>query len=146
MAFATKKELMYAGILTLVFALIVVILALTLPLKQDVIQDQNTKDVNNFNPAYDGNTNAAAQQLKEDQNKAYIECVSRCNENKGTISYSNGPCLSDQFGFDVKGWACDIAHNPRIALDNDPLNQCKSYLNGETNRFVEVDENCAIIR
>lgn len=146
--FATKKELLYTGILTLIFAIIVVILSFTLPLSKDVPKDTNdlNKDVNNFNPAFDTNTTAIAQKLIEDQNKAYAECVKICNSSKGLDSYSSGPCLSDLVGYQIDNWACDIAHNPRITEDNDPKNQCKTILNGTANRFVELDENCNIIR
>jgi hypothetical protein len=146
--FATKKELLYTGILTAIFALIVIILVFTLPLSKDVPKDTNdvNKDVNNFNPAFDGNNVNLSEKLAEDQNKAYNECVSICKEYKDTIDYSVGPCLSDQFGFKIDNWACDIAHTPRITEDNESQNQCQTILNGSANRFVELDENCAIIR
>lgn len=96
MIFATKKELMYMGIITGIFILIVVILSLTLPLSKDEPKDQN-KDINNFNPAFDQNNYDYIQKLNEDQNKAYFECVNICKQFKGTSSsYNNGPCLSDE--------------------------------------------------
>lgn len=143
MAFANKKELMYLGILTAIFLIIVLILSMTLPLNK--IIDEN-KDVNNMNPIYDQNNLDLIKKLAEDQNKAYLECVKLCEESKSLDNYSDGPCLSDAVGFKIKDWACDIAHNPRIEIDNDPKNQCKTILNGTANRFVELDENCAIIR
>ncbi len=136
------------GLVTIVFILIVTILTFTLPLSKSVpkdINDQN-KDVNNFNPAFDQNNFNLIQQLNQDQNKAYLDCVNMCKEYKNTISYENGPCLSDAFGFKVKTWACDLAHNPRTAEDNDPKNQCKSYISGEAKYFVELDTNCNILR
>lgn len=144
MAFATKKELLYMGLLTALFLIIVLILSMTLPLKKDIID--NNKDINNFNPAYDQNNLDKIQKLSEDQNKAYIECITLCKQFKDSIKYETGPCLSDQYGFSVNDWACDIAHNPRIELDNESKNQCKTILNGIANRFVELDENCEIIR
>lgn len=132
------------GIVTAIFLLIVIILAVTLPLSKEVV-DQN-KDVNNFNPAFDQNNFELIQKLNEDQNKAYFECVKMCKDYKGTLSYENGPCLSDAYGFKIANWACDLAHSPRIAEDNDSKNQCKTYSNGEAKYFVELDLNCNILR
>ena len=147
--FATKKELMYMGLITIGFLLIVAVLALTLPLSKSIPKDTNApKDVNNFNPAFDQNNDSVIKQLAEDTNKAYLECVNLCNEfkDKNGENYSNGPCLSDMYGFKVKDWACDIAHLPRTTEDNDSKNQCKTVLNGTANRFVELDTNCNILR
>lgn len=146
MKFATKKELLYIGIITLIFIAILVVLVMVLPLHKDKPKDQKN-GVNNSNPAYNADNTKIINQFMQDQNKAYLECISLCQQSKGKVNnYSKGPCLSDEYGFKIKDWACDIAHNPRIAVDNDPKNQCKSILNGTVNHFVEVDENCNIIR
>lgn len=68
-------------------------------------------------------------------------CKQKLNESQ---DLSNGPCLSNDLGIEG-GWVCDAAHNPRSQIDNLPENQCSAY--GRTARhFVEVDENCNLIR
>ena len=60
---------------------------------------------------------------------------------------SNGPCLSDNNPeWTVEDWVCDVVHNPRQDLDNQPENQCQDYINGLANYFIEVDTNCKFIR
>ncbi|MBU4300144.1 hypothetical protein L6303_06415 [archaeon] len=54
-----------------------------------------------------------------------------------------GPCLSEEI---VPGWTCDVAHNPRQEIDNLPENQCAAFRNRSVRHFVEVDENCKLIR
>lgn len=54
---------------------------------------------------------------------------------------SQGPCLGT-----VDGYAVDIAHNPRTEADNDPKNQCASYISGEVQHFVELDPDGNILR
>jgi len=147
MVFATKKELLWIGIITLVFIAIIYLLVIALPLKVDTKNQKDiNKDINNFNPAYDGNSINAINQLAIDQNNANLECVSMCKQYYDPTAYKNGPCLSDQYGFKTDDWVCDISHNPRIAVDDDSKNKCKSFINNEANHFVEVDENCNILR
>lgn len=72
-------------------------------------------------------------------------CVSLCKSYDGDLS--NGPCLSDDNPeWDIDDWVCDVAHNPREDVDNLPENQCKEYREGYAKHFVEVDENCKVIR
>ena len=56
---------------------------------------------------------------------------------------SNGPCLSNDIAPD---WVCDVAHNPREAIDDLPENQCSAYGNGTAHHFIEVDEKCNFIK
>lgn len=65
-------------------------------------------------------------------------CAQKLTEGINTTA---GPCISDQ-----KNWVCDMAHNPRQAVDNLPENQCPAFINGSAEHFVEVDENCNVIR
>ncbi|MFH1445541.1 MAG: hypothetical protein ABIF08_03615 [Nanoarchaeota archaeon] len=61
---------------------------------------------------------------------------------------SNGPCLGNDVGELPEGeiWVCDIAHNPRQDTDNFPENQCEDYAAGIAKHFIEVDEDCNVIR
>ena len=70
-------------------------------------------------------------------------CELLCREKLAEgIDLSNGPCLSNQIAPD---WVCDVAHDPRQEVDNQPENQCPAY--GKTAmHFVEVTPECALIR
>ena len=67
-------------------------------------------------------------------------CVRSCEQFDG--DKSDGPCLSNNIERD---WVCDIAHNPREAVDDLAENQCEKFLSGEANHFVEVTPSCEII-
>jgi hypothetical protein len=70
-------------------------------------------------------------------------CIGLCQSVKANdTDLANGPCLSDEI---VQDWVCDVAHNPREAVDNDPANQCPAFGN-TSHHFVEVDENCSAIK
>ena len=57
--------------------------------------------------------------------------------------FSNGPCLSNAL---MPGWVVDIAHNPRLAMDDLSQNQCAAYLEGSAQHFVELDIDGNLIR
>lgn len=57
--------------------------------------------------------------------------------------FSNGPCLSDAL---LPNWVIDIAHNPRLPIDDLPENQCPSYREGRSQHFVELDPEGNLIR
>ncbi|MBM3303918.1 MAG: hypothetical protein FJY76_02385 [Candidatus Aenigmarchaeota archaeon] len=75
------------------------------------------------------------------------DAVSRCQQKcldlvTTRADLSKGPCLDNNI---TAGWVCDMAHDPRRPVDDDPSNQCPAF--GTTARhFVEVNENCRIIR
>ena len=72
---------------------------------------------------------------------ATSKCIQSCQDAKDE-DLSAGPCLSNKAAED---WVCDAAHSPRQPVDNSPENQCPEY--GKTaGHFVEVDENCGLIR
>lgn len=58
------------------------------------------------------------------------------------MDLSNGPCLSGNI---TTGWVCDVAHSPRQAVDNEPINQCPEY-GKSAQHFVEVSPSCIFIR
>ena len=70
------------------------------------------------------------------------KCINQCKmiKDNGT-DLSSGPCL----GLIATDWVCDVAHTPRLAVDNLPANQCVDFANGKAHHFVEVDEACAFI-
>lgn len=76
--------------------------------------------------------------------QAIKACVQLCQKAKAEgMDLSNGPCLSNNV---APGWVCDVAHNPRLPVDNLVQNQCEAYVKGLASHFVEVDENCHVIR
>lgn len=82
------------------------------------------------------------------QNIIAQDCINLCvsAKQKG-MNLSNGPCLSDNNSeWQHEGWVCDVAHKPRIAVDNLPENQCQEFRRGKANHFIEVNENCEIIK
>lgn len=56
---------------------------------------------------------------------------------------SSGPCLSDAL---MPGWVVDIAHSPRLSIDDLPENQCPAYREGRVQHFVELDTEGNLIR
>jgi hypothetical protein len=76
-------------------------------------------------------------------------CKDKCLELKTTIDFSSGPCLMDPIRHDPNPenvWVCDVAHSPRKTVDNFPYNQCSYYVDGFATHFIEVDEDCNLIR
>jgi len=57
--------------------------------------------------------------------------------------FSSGPCLSDAL---MSNWVVDIAHSPRLAIDDKTENQCPSYVGGRSQHFVELDLEGNLIR
>lgn len=57
--------------------------------------------------------------------------------------FSKGPCLSNAL---MPGWVVDIAHRPRLPIDDLPENQCAAYREGRAAHFVELDTEGNLIR
>ena len=72
--------------------------------------------------------------------KAINLCIKLCEEYGNDLS--DGPCLDGDI---VNNWACDVAHNPRVDIDDLLENQCEKFTNGISEHFVEVNENCELI-
>jgi len=80
---------------------------------------------------------------------AIKKCQELCAYAKGAgTPMANGPCLSEMYPdkWGVPDWVCDVAHAPRQPVDDLPENQCKAFREGRAHHFVEVDENCNVIR
>jgi hypothetical protein len=73
------------------------------------------------------------------------KCAALCKAMN--FDLSNGPCLSDSSpAWNISDWVCDVAHSPRIAIDNLPENQCSEFRKGKAHHFVEVSPGCEFIR
>ncbi len=78
--------------------------------------------------------------------KIIEDCVSLCRMARSNgLDLSRGPCLSDMYNWDHKGWVCDVAHWPRESVDDMEENQCRNWW-VEARNFVEVDPDCRPIR
>jgi len=79
----------------------------------------------------------------------YVQmCLNSCNNTRNAGDFPAlelGPCLLDPIPIEPD-WVCDVAHSPRQEIDNNPHNQCQSYLRGEAHHFVEVSPECRLIR
>jgi len=71
-------------------------------------------------------------------------CIEKCLSLHGT-NLSKGPCLLNPM-LQFPEWVCDVAHNPRVAVDNQQKNQCSSFREGKAKHFIEVDETCVLIK
>jgi hypothetical protein len=59
--------------------------------------------------------------------------------------FSSGPCISESLsGFN--DWVADVAHDPRLPIDDQPANQCRRYRDGEAHHFVELTPDGRLIR
>lgn len=76
-------------------------------------------------------------------NEAVNLCIQECQNALGKgEDLSAGPCLSNEI---TTNWVCDVAHNPRQDIDNNPDNQCSNYNKG-ADHFVEVTPECELIK
>ncbi len=66
----------------------------------------------------------------------------RQEKDKGR-DFSDGPCLSNAL---LPNWVVDIAHNPRITIDDLPQNQCPGFREGKAQHFIELDTEGNLIR
>ena len=107
---------------------------------------QVSTDVQNTVDATTGLGAAETKFQVVDPQLAKIKCQNLCRVAiaKG-VDLSAWPCLGNPMA-GMDGWVCDVAHNPRQAVDNKPENQCSAFRSGQAKHFVEVDENCSIIR
>jgi hypothetical protein len=81
---------------------------------------------------------------QEDKDKA-ITAAKFLYAGQAKRDLSSGPCLSESLP-GLSDWAVDIAHDPRQPVDDQPANQCQSYLNGDTHHFVELTPAGQLIR
>ncbi len=73
------------------------------------------------------------------------QCLLLCQQAKERgQNLASGPCLSDSQSF-VENWVCDVAHHPRLPVDDQPENQCRAFREGRAEHFIELDENCNFI-
>jgi len=86
------------------------------------------------------------QKAPSELERAKAACINACKKALAEgQDLSTGPCLLNPMD-ELPNWVCDVAHEPREAIDNLPENQCSAYREGRASHFVEVDPNCNFIR
>jgi len=89
---------------------------------------------------------ALNKKVEADEHFAKINCIKLCEiEMAAGSDLSSGPCLGGPL-VGIPDWVCDVAHNPRQKIDNDPENQCLAFRQKKAKHFVEVDPDCNFIR
>jgi hypothetical protein len=80
----------------------------------------------------------------ENKDLAIDKCIQEClHANTKGIILTEGPCLSEEI---VKGWACDVVNQPKISIvDNNPKNQCKSYIEKNISHQVVISTKCELV-
>ena len=87
---------------------------------------------------------ALEQKLAADKALARIKCQELCqNSIVEGADLNSGPCLSNNL---IPDWVCDVAHDPRQPIDDQPANQCSNFAAGKAHHFVEMDGNCQFIK
>ena len=61
------------------------------------------------------------------------------------VDFSSGPCIAEQLP-GQPDWVVDVAHDPRLPVDDQPANQCGRYRAGKADHFVELDPRGRLIR
>jgi hypothetical protein len=59
---------------------------------------------------------------------------------------SSGPCLANPLDDPYENWVVDVVHSPRQAVDDEAVNQCSAYRDGDAKHFVELDEYGHLVR
>ena len=73
-------------------------------------------------------------------------CIKACRAARALgQNLDNGPCLLNPIP-DKPQWVCDIAHNPRQAVDDEAANHCSVYIDKKADKFVELTPDCEVIR
>lgn len=96
---------------------------------------------------------AVKSKIGADKELAKVECIELCRgiligpADIGTpgIDLSTGPCLGNPMS-GYPDWVCDVAHQPRQDIDDDPANQCSAFAQGTAKHYVELDGNCGFIK
>ncbi|MDO8559588.1 MAG: hypothetical protein Q7S23_00930 [bacterium] len=89
---------------------------------------------------------ARAKLERVDPQMAAIQCQQLCRQQVTLgADLAAGPCLGNPIP-GLENWVCDVAHLPRQAVDNDPANQCAAFRSGSAKHFVEVGQDCNVIK
>jgi hypothetical protein len=83
---------------------------------------------------------------QSDRDKAVAEAQAAFQEaQKSGTDLSAGPCISESLS-GLPDWVADVAHDPRLPVDDQAANQCSRYRDGQAHHFVELDESGTLMR
>ena len=83
---------------------------------------------------------------QDERDRAVTEAKQAYGEAQAAgINLGRGPCIAEQLP-DLPNWVADIAHDPRLGIDDDPANQCRRFRDGEAHHFVELTPEGEVIR
>lgn len=82
----------------------------------------------------------------QNTDKPFVDsCIAACeNYLKTGNTLDVGPCLMNPIP--KTEWVCDVAHSPRMPIDNIAENQCSAFNVGTASHFIEVTPDCKFIR
>ncbi len=105
--------------------------------------DDGGEDFEPTNPAEECEALDPEEGGEPEANEACRNCVIQCNlARQSSYDLSDGPCLSESI---LEGWVCDVAHSPRLPVDDLPANQCAQYPDIAPH-LIEVSPACHFIR
>ena len=85
-----------------------------------------------------GGSGDTARAIKEAK-AAYAQAVKRGED------LSRGPCIAERLS-GLDDWVADVAHDPRLPVDDVAANQCARFRDGEAHHFVELTPSGKLIR
>ena len=85
-------------------------------------------------------TEAAQPKASDDTLKNALNLYSQ--KKAEGMDFTNGPCL----GTVTPDWVLDIAHNPRLPVDDKVENQCTDFREGRAHHFIELDPDGKLIK
>lgn len=126
------KKFLYYAVIATAFLIVIVLIYLTAIPKPVVAPSKNEESTlaASVPPDFKGNEDAFKNALN-----LYIQ------KKQEGIDMTNGPCL----GKIADDWVLDIAHKPRLAVDEKPQNQCADYTSGKVKHFIELEPDGKLI-
>ena len=127
------KKFLYYAVIATAFLIVIVLIYLTAipkPVIAPAKNEASTAAAASVPPNFKGNEDAFKNALN-----LYIQ------KKQEGIDMTNGPCL----GKVAEDWVLDIAHKPRLAVDEKPQNQCADYTSGKIKHFIELDPDGKLI-
>ena len=102
---------------------------------------QEPQQPQNSTNAPQGQMNASGPSLSPSDS-----CIKACSDALASgKDLTAGPCLLNPIP-QSPDWVCDVAHSPRLLVDDLRENECSSYLSEKAHHFVEVAPDCSFIR
>jgi hypothetical protein len=85
------------------------------------------------------------QESPSDRDRAVDQAQAAYRQVATRPDLGSGPCISESLP-GLPDWVADIAHDPRLPVDDEQANQCQRYRGGEAQHFVELSPQGELIR